>query len=96
MLVVNSNAGPGEHHGGRTITVVEHATTDAVTNGTAGDDVGNILTFANEVFNSADTPQVGTDQGSCIRMVVGESFSAAGRRSAEGADHGPGSVLRHW
>ena len=74
VLVVNANAGPGDHHAGRTIAVVEHADNDAVTNGTAGDDVGNILTFANPVFNSADTQQVGTDQGSCIRLVVGESW----------------------
>ncbi len=75
VLVVNASAGPGDHHhGGRTITVVEHATTDAVTNGTAGDDVGNILTFANDVFNGTDTHKVGTDQGSCVRIVVGESW----------------------
>ena len=54
--------------------MVEHATTDAVTNGTSGDDVGNILTFANDVFNSADTKKVGTDQGYCVRIVVGESW----------------------
>src|SRR5262245_37021298 len=77
VLVVNAIAGPGDHHGGRTIAVVEHATTDAVTNGTAGDDVGNILTFANPVFDSGDTQQVGTDQGSCIRLVVGESWECS-------------------
>lgn len=77
VLVVNAIAGPGKHHAGHTIAVVEHATNDAVTNGTAGDDVGNILTFANQVFNSADTQQVGTDQGSCIRLVVGESFECS-------------------
>ena len=77
VLVVNAIAGPGDQRGGRTIAVVEHATTDAVTNGTAGDDVGNILTFANPVFDSADTQQVGTDQGSCIRLVVGESWECS-------------------
>jgi allene oxide cyclase len=77
VLVVNAIARSGNHHGGRTIAVVEHATTDAVTNGTAGDDVGNILTFTNEVFNSADTRQVGTSQGSCIRLVVGESWECS-------------------
>ena len=77
VLVVGASAGPGGHNGGKTIRVVEHATTDAVTNGTAGDDVGNILTFANEVFNSADTEQVGTNQGSCIRIVVGESWECS-------------------
>ena len=77
VLVVNAIAGPGDQRGGRTIAVVEHATTDAVTNGQAGDDVGNILTFANPVFDSADTQQVGTDQGSCIRLVVGESWECS-------------------
>jgi hypothetical protein len=71
--------------------VVERATTDAVTNGTSGDDVGNILTFANDVFNASNTRKVGTDQGSCIRMVVGESwecnwttFLPAGQITVEG------------
>jgi allene oxide cyclase len=77
VLVVNASAGPADRPGGRTITVVEHADNDAVTNGTAGDDVGNILTFANEVFNSADTHKVGTDQGSCVRIVVGESWECS-------------------
>jgi hypothetical protein len=77
VLVVGASAGPSDRHGGRTITVVEHATTDAVTNGTGGDDVGNVLTFANEVFNRADTQKAGTDQGSCIRMVVGESWECS-------------------
>jgi allene oxide cyclase len=74
VLVVNASAGSGGHKGGKTITVVEHATTDAVTNGTSGDDAGNILTFANDVFNGSDTKKVGTDQGYCVRIVVGESW----------------------
>ena len=74
VFVVNASAGPGGHKGGKTITVVEHADNDAVTNGTSGDDAGNILTFANEVFNRADTKTVGTDQGYCVRIVVGESW----------------------
>jgi hypothetical protein len=77
VIVVNASAGSGNQHGGRTITVVEHATTDAVTNGTAGDDVGNILTFANDVFNADDAQKVGTDQGSCVRLVVGESWECS-------------------
>ncbi len=77
VLVVGASAGPGGPKGGKTISVVEHATTDAVTNGTAADDVGNILTFANPVFNSADTKQVGTSQGSCVRITVGESWECS-------------------
>jgi allene oxide cyclase len=74
VIVVNASAGHEDHHAGKAITVVEHATTDAVTNGTSGDSAGNILTFANDVFNAADTHKVGTDQGSCVRTVVGHAF----------------------
>ena len=58
VLVVGASAGPDGHKGGKTIRVVEHATTDAITNGTTGDDVGNILTIAIELFDGADTQQV--------------------------------------
>jgi hypothetical protein len=58
---------------GRSIHVVEHATTDAVTNG-AGDAAGNVLTFANDVYNAGDTVKVGTDQGYCVRIVVGATW----------------------
>ena len=74
VIAVNTSAGHGGHRAGDTIRVVEHATTDAVTNGTAGDDAGNILTFANRVFNAKDTVKVGTDQGSCVRIVAGKSW----------------------
>jgi allene oxide cyclase len=74
IVVVNASA-RHEHAKARdTIRVVEHATTDAVTNGTKADHAGNILTFANNVFNAADTRKVGTDQGSCVRIVVGKSW----------------------
>ena len=64
----------GASHGGHAIHVIEHAVSDAVTNGTAGDDAGNVLTFANPVFDKNDAQQVGTDQGYCIRIVVGETW----------------------
>ena len=77
-VAVNSSAGKGKGHhpAGKTITVVEHADTDAVTNGDPNNDVvGNILTFGNDVFDATDTHKVGTDQGSCIRIVVGSSWA---------------------
>ena len=61
--------------GGKTITVIEHATTDATTDtGAPGDSAGDILTFANDVFDRTDTRKVGTDQGYCIRTVPGVSY----------------------
>ena len=74
FAVVNATAGSSRKSEGGTIHVIEHADTDAVTNGTAGDDAGNILTFANDVFNAADTSKVGSDQGYCVRIVVGKSW----------------------
>jgi allene oxide cyclase len=74
FAVVNATAGSSRKTVGGTIHVIEHATSDAVTNGTAGDDAGNILTFANDVFSAADTTKVGSDQGYCVRIVVGKSW----------------------
>jgi allene oxide cyclase len=60
---------------GKTLTVVEHATTDATTDtGDPGDTAGDVLTFANDVFNAGDTAKVGTDQGYCIRVVKGAAY----------------------
>jgi hypothetical protein len=69
-------SGDGRSGGsGKTITVIEHATTDTTTDtGAAGDTVGDLLTFANEVFDARDTTKVGTDQGYCIRVVAGTSY----------------------
>jgi Allene oxide cyclase len=77
VVAVNTSAGhsKGHHSAGHTIAVVEHATTDAVSNGDPNADVvGNILTFANDVYDAADTHTVGTDQGYCVRTVAGQSW----------------------
>ena len=58
-----------------TIHLVEHADTDATTDtGAPGDSAGDVLTFANPVFNAANTKQVASDQGFCVRVVVGKSY----------------------
>ena len=81
VAVVNASAGHGKgrHMGkGGALVVVERATTDAVTNGDATKDVaGNILTFANEVFDKTNTRKIGTDQGSCVRIVVGKTWECS-------------------
>jgi len=57
------------------LKMVEHATTDAVTDtGAPGDSAGDILTFANEVFDEGDKTKIGTDQGMCFRTVVGKAW----------------------
>jgi allene oxide cyclase len=60
---------------GKTITVIEHARTDTITDtGAPSDSAGDVLTFANEVSNAGDTTKVGTDRGYCIRVVKGTSY----------------------
>jgi allene oxide cyclase len=66
----------GHHgHNGKAITVIEHATSDTPTDtGATGDSVGDVLTFANDVFDAGNTQKVGTDQGYCIRVVAGSAY----------------------
>jgi allene oxide cyclase len=61
-----------------TIQVVERATTDVTTDlGEEGDSVGDILTFANEVYDEVNENQVGTDNGYCVRTEVGVAYKCA-------------------
>jgi hypothetical protein len=68
--------GHGQKFQGRVVHVIERATTDSISNegGGQGDAVGNILTFTNDVFDPSDSTQVGSDQGYCVRLVVGVSW----------------------
>jgi allene oxide cyclase len=72
----HGGGGHGKRHHGKRAYVIEHATTDAVTNndGRATDSVGDILTFTNDVFDKSNSRKVGSDQGYCVRMVVGQSW----------------------
>jgi allene oxide cyclase len=74
FVVVNATAKENPKGKGASIHVVEHATSDAVTNGSAADAAGNVLTFANDVFDSADQSKVGSDQGYCVRIVVAKTW----------------------
>lgn len=57
------------------ITVVERPVGETTVDLTAkGDSVGDMLVFANGVFDAANKTQVGTDQGYCVRTVVGKSW----------------------
>jgi allene oxide cyclase len=57
------------HPAAATVHVIEHANTDLENPGVNGNDVkGNILTFTNPVFDTADTKQVGRDEGFCTRL----------------------------
>jgi allene oxide cyclase len=54
---------------GNVVHVIEHAVTDTEVPSGGGTDVtGNVLTFHNNVYDTADKKQVGTDLGFCIRI----------------------------
>ena len=59
-----------------TVHVIEHAISDATTTdaGKKGDSAGDILTFANPVFDATDKRKVGSDQGWCVRTVPGKAY----------------------
>jgi allene oxide cyclase len=61
-----------------TIHVIEHATTDTVIDTGSGapgtDTTGDLLTFANDIYDASDSNVVGTDQGDCVRIVVGATW----------------------
>src|ERR1700722_5607038 len=57
------------------IQLIEHADTDATLDlGAKGDSVGDLLTFANPVFDAANKTRVGSDQGYCVRVIAGKSW----------------------
>ena len=75
VIAVNAAAkGKPAGTAGQMIHVIEHATSDAVTNGSASDSAGNVLTFATPVYDRKDAQQVGSDQGYCVRIVVGQTW----------------------
>lgn len=61
--------------GSLTLKFVEHNTNFAIADtGKPGDSVGDIMTFANKVFDVSNQNEVGSDNGFCIRTVVGEAY----------------------
>ena len=70
-------AGCGSDSSTSTIKLIEHAETDVVRHiGPAGeeDSAGDVLAFANPVFDEADRKQLGTDNGQCVRTAPGRAW----------------------
>jgi allene oxide cyclase len=59
-----------------TLKFIEHATTDTVSvhAGKAADNVGDLLTFTNDVFDTANKTKLGFDQGYCVRLAIGKAW----------------------
>ena len=80
-------AGCGGGSDETTVKVIEHAETDTVRHiGPANeeDSVGDVLAFANPVFDSANKKQVGTDNGQCVRTAAGKAWECIWTVSLEG------------
>ena len=60
---------------GEQIKVVERPVGETTVDlGAKGDSVGDLLVFANGIFDSANKTQLGSDQGFCVRTIVGKSW----------------------
>jgi len=68
-------AAPFAASAGERLQVVERALTDTTIDlGAKGDSVGDLLTFANPIYDAANKTKLGSDQGYCVRVVVGKSW----------------------
>jgi allene oxide cyclase len=57
------------------LEVVERAENEEVLDlGAMGDSMGDVLTFANDVYDAANEAKLGTDQGYCVRVRPGEAW----------------------
>ena len=60
---------------GEQIKVVERPVGETTVDlGAKGDSVGDLLVFANGIFDPANKTQIGSDQGFCVRTIVGKSW----------------------
>jgi len=60
---------------GEQIKVVERPVGETTIDlGAKGDSIGDLLVFANGIFDAANKTQIGSDQGYCVRTIVGKSW----------------------
>lgn len=61
--------------GSMAVNLVERATSDAVIDtGDKGDSAGDLLTFANDLYDEANAAKVASDNGYCVRTVKGVAW----------------------
>lgn len=62
--------------GAEQVKIVERPTNETTTHiSTKADAPGDILSFANPLYDAANKATVGSDQGFCVRTVVGKSWA---------------------
>jgi allene oxide cyclase len=60
---------------GERIVVVERPVGETTVDlGAKGDSVGDLLVFANKVYDEGNKALMGSDQGYCVRTIVGKSW----------------------
>jgi allene oxide cyclase len=65
----------GPAFAGDTFVVVEHAVSDKTVHvSTHGDSLGDLLVFANPIYDAANQMQLGSNQGYCVQVVAGKSW----------------------
>ena len=72
--------GCGDDDSTTTLNVVERATTDTLQHvGPAKEDdsAGDVLAFANDVYDENNQQKIGTDNGLCMRTAPGKAFECA-------------------
>lgn len=80
-----------------TVQLIKEALTDTVIDlGPKGDSLGDLLAFADPLFDPTTKKQIGMDQGSCMRVIIGKTWEcswtvilAGGAITAEGPFVGP-------
>ena len=79
--------GCGDDDDETTLAVVEHADTDTLQHvGPASekDSIGDVLGFANPVYDADNQSQIGTDNGMCVRTDPGAAFECVWTVSLDG------------
>ena len=78
VALLGDLAAQGAQTGNLEFTVVERALSDKTVDiGARGDSIGDLLVFANPLYDAANARQIGTDNGSCTRTVVGKAWECA-------------------
>ncbi len=61
--------------GGEVLHLIERATNEHVVDvGAKGDSLGDMLVFANPLYDAANTKSAGSSNGSCVRVEIGKSW----------------------
>jgi hypothetical protein len=74
-VVVGTGMGPAAARAGERLQLVERSVNETLIDlGAKGDSAGDLLPFANPVYDAENKTPRGTTQGFCIRIIAGKSW----------------------